>query len=46
LALSFARPVFPRQYDDRMGTGNVVSDYSPIAEFERELKEPGRPRVL
>jgi len=45
LALTFARPVFPRQYDDRMGRGNVVSDYDPIEEFERELKEPGRPRM-
>ena len=27
LALTFARPVFPKQYDDRMGTGNVVSEY-------------------
>jgi hypothetical protein len=42
LALTFARPVFPRQYDDRMGTGNVVSEYDPIAEFERE--QEGRPR--
>ena len=42
LALTFARPVFPRQYDDRMGTGNVVSEYDPIAEFERE--QSGRPR--
>ena len=30
LALTFARPVFPRAYDDWMGTGNnVVSDYNP-----------------
>jgi hypothetical protein len=31
LALTFAQPVFPRQYDDWMGTGekNVVSEYDP-----------------
>jgi hypothetical protein len=43
LALTFARPVFPKQYDDRMGTGNVISDYDPIQEFERE--QSGRPRM-
>jgi hypothetical protein len=45
LALTFARPVFPRQYDDWMSTGqsNVQSDYSPIAEFEREMS--GKPRA-
>jgi hypothetical protein len=37
LALTFARPVFPKQYDD-MGRGNVVSDYDPIQRFEDELK--------
>ena len=37
LALTFARPVFPRQYDDT-GRGNVVSDYDPIQRFEDELK--------
>ena len=42
LALTFARPVFPRQYDN-MGRGNVVSDYDPIQEFERE--QSGRPRT-
>jgi hypothetical protein len=31
LALTFARPVHPRAYDDWMGTGNVVSDYDPCA---------------
>jgi hypothetical protein len=36
LALTFARPVFPRQFDDWMGTGNVISDYDPIAAFEKE----------
>jgi hypothetical protein len=55
LALTFARPVFPRQYDD-MGRGNVVSDYDPIQRFEDELKgriqtppryyAPGYPRLL
>jgi hypothetical protein len=44
LALSFARPVFPKQYDD-MGRGNVVSDYDPIQQFERELEESGKPKV-
>ena len=55
LALSFARPVFPRQYDDYKGTGNVVSDYDPIQRFEDELAgrvrtppryyAPGYPRL-
>ena len=36
LALTFARPVFPKQFDD-MGRGNVVSDYNPIEWFEDEL---------
>jgi hypothetical protein len=31
LALTFARPVHPRSYDDWMGTGNVVSEYDPFA---------------
>ena len=45
LALTFARPVFPRQYDDWMdtGQGNVVSEYDPIKEFERETS--GEPRT-
>ena len=45
LALTFARPVMPRAYDDWMGTGqsNVVSDYDPIQEFEREMS--GKPRT-
>jgi hypothetical protein len=44
LALTFARPVFPRQYDDwPAGRGNVVSDYDPIQEFERE--QSGKPRT-
>ena len=35
LALTFARPVFPRAVDDWMGTGsqNCISDYDP---FSRE----------
>jgi hypothetical protein len=42
LALTFARPVFPRQVDDWMNTGqsNVVSDYNPID----ALNEPEQPR--
>jgi hypothetical protein len=44
LALTFARPVWPKQYDD-MGTGSVVSDYDPIQEFEREFERPARPRM-
>ena len=45
LALTFARPVFPRQFDNwTNGASNVVSEYSPIEEFERE--QEGRPRVL
>jgi hypothetical protein len=43
LALTFARPVFPRQYDDHMGAGNVLTDWDPVQEFERELE--GRPRT-
>ena len=43
LALTYARPVMPRQVDDWMGTGNVISDYSPIQEFERE--QAGKPRA-
>jgi hypothetical protein len=45
LALTYARPVFPRADLDWMnsGQGNVVSDYDPIQEFEREQK--GKPRV-
>jgi hypothetical protein len=36
LALSFARPIFPRAYDDWMGTGgNVISEYNPFDESER-----------
>jgi len=45
LALTFARPVFPRAYDDWMDTGqsNVISEYDPIKEFEREIS--GNPRT-
>jgi hypothetical protein len=35
LALSFARPVSPRAYDDWLGTGNVISEYNPFDESER-----------
>jgi hypothetical protein len=55
LALTFARPVFPRQYDD-MGRGKVESDYDPIKRFEDELNgriqtlpryyAPGYPRLI
>ena len=31
LALTFARPVFPRQFDDWVGTtNNVISEYDPL----------------
>ena len=44
LALTFARPVMPRMYDDWMGIGNnVISEYDPIKEFEREVS--GKPRT-
>jgi hypothetical protein len=40
LALTYARPVFPRADLDWMNSGqsNVVWNYSPIEEFEREQK--------
>jgi hypothetical protein len=52
LALTFARPVFPRQFDDWMNTGhsNVVSDYDPFT-FDQEQQKtpryyaPGYPRL-
>jgi hypothetical protein len=43
LALTFARPVFPRAYDDWMGTGNVVSDYNPVDGLN-ESEQPRAPR--
>jgi hypothetical protein len=45
LALTYARVVFPRADLDWMNSGqsNVVSDYNPIEEFEREQK--GKPRM-
>ena len=45
LALTFARPVFPRQFDSwaNGGGSNVVSDYDPMEEFERE--QSGSPRT-
>jgi hypothetical protein len=48
LALTFARPVFPRQYDDGMNTGanNVVSEYDPfeLDKLETERSKPRPPR--
>jgi hypothetical protein len=41
LALTFARPVFPRQYDNWMGSGQVVWDYDPLD----GLKESEKPRA-
>jgi hypothetical protein len=32
LALTFARPVFPRGYEDWSGGGNVVSEYNPMSD--------------
>ena len=54
LALTFARPVFPRAYDDWMSTGNVVSEYDPFdalkegSERPRPARQyaPGYPRLL
>jgi hypothetical protein len=44
LALTYARPVFPRAYDDWMGTtNNVVSEYDPFDEA-RMRDEPRAPR--
>jgi hypothetical protein len=57
LALTFARPVFPRGYDDWAGTGgNVISEYSPfqdscmrgeppIESSQRRYTAPGWPRL-
>jgi hypothetical protein len=52
LALTFARPVFPRAYDDWMNTGqsNVVSDYDPLTFDQEQAKTPryyapGHPRL-
>jgi hypothetical protein len=46
LALTYARTVFPRADLDWINSsqGNVVSDYSPIEEFEREQREQ-KPRM-
>ena len=54
LALTFARPVFPRAVDDWLGTGNVVSEYDPFSsdamagrpypELQRYIA-PGWPRL-
>jgi hypothetical protein len=54
LALTFARPVWPRQYDDRFGTGNVISEYDPLDALKDELTinrppryyAPGYPRLF
>jgi hypothetical protein len=44
LALTFARPVFPRAYDDWMGTGgNVISEYDPLDGL-KESEQPRPPR--
>jgi hypothetical protein len=45
LALTFARPVFPRQFDDWMNTGenNVQSEYD-IFEHDKLLSERSRRR--
>jgi hypothetical protein len=32
LALTFARPVFPRAFGDWMGSGNVTSEYNPMSD--------------
>ena len=38
LALTFARPVFPRDYDDWMNTGNnVISEYIPFDEEHMKM---------
>jgi hypothetical protein len=40
LALTFARPVFPRQYDDWLGTvGNVVSEYDPLELDQQQMEK-------
>jgi hypothetical protein len=54
LALTFARLVFPRQYDDWMGNGNVVSEYDPMDALNEEpttirpprYYAPGYPRLF
>jgi len=45
LALTFARPVFPRHYDDWMNTGenNVQSEYD-IFEHDKLLSDRSRRR--
>jgi hypothetical protein len=48
LALTFARPVFPRAYDDWMGigSGNVQSEYDPFEhdKLETQRSKPRPPR--
>jgi hypothetical protein len=50
LALTFARPVFPRAYDDFMGTGerNVVSEYDPFEhdKLQTQRLKPRSPRYV
>jgi hypothetical protein len=45
LALTFARPVFPRQFDNWLGAGNVVSDYDPVRAFEKEFEREASRRA-
>jgi hypothetical protein len=46
LALTYARPVFPRAYDDWMGTANnVTSEYDPLSSENLEAAMQGRPLV-
>jgi hypothetical protein len=46
LALTFARIVFPRSYDDWTGTaGNVISDYNPLSSENLEATMNGKPLV-
>jgi hypothetical protein len=46
LALTFARPVFPRAYDDWTGSANnVISEYDPLSSANLEATMQGRPLV-
>jgi hypothetical protein len=46
LALTYARPAFPRAYDDWMGTANnVTSEYDPLSSENLEAAMQGRPLV-
>jgi hypothetical protein len=44
LALTYARPVFPRAYDDWMSTGNVVSEYDPFSDANMRGQPQAPPR--